>query len=397
MRFSSLGPGVLITAAFIGPGTLTLCTLAGTQMGLSLLWVVLLAVLLSIFIQQLVAQMAWKTELGLAEMLLQNTQHPILRIGLLFLVLTAILVGNAAYEGGNLAGAQLGFQSLVELPHFSLGSISISTSLLLLGLLAGGILWWGSTNLIKKILLAVVGVMSISFLIAALLVQPPFLELLKGLLLPQWPKEQIQLVVGLLGTTIVPYNLFLHAHLVQQQKQTGLSLSALRQDTQIAIGVGGLISMCIVIAASSMYGSSLQGISDLGSALVPLYGSAANTVIALGLLAAGMSSAITAPLAAGKVAAECFGWHPRSAKTRGVALFVLVIGLAVVATGWKPIQIIRLAQWANGLLLPLIAAFLFYLVLQQKRFLGLKTTTLVLLGGAVVVFLIFSLRSLGFL
>ena len=96
------------------------------------------------------------------------------------------------------------------------------------------------------------------FLITAIMVQPPLAELLKGLFIPQWPREQTQLVVGLLGTTIVPYNLFLHAHLVQQQKRTGLSLKALRRDTQIAIGLGGVISMCIVIAASGVYGTPLE-------------------------------------------------------------------------------------------------------------------------------------------
>ncbi|MEK9782492.1 MAG: divalent metal cation transporter, partial [Flavobacteriales bacterium] len=91
-RFATIGPGVLITAAFIGPGTLTLCTLAGTKMGLSLLWVVLLALLFSIFIQQLVAEMAWKKEMGLAQMLLRNAQYPFLKMAFLILILTAILV-----------------------------------------------------------------------------------------------------------------------------------------------------------------------------------------------------------------------------------------------------------------------------------------------------------------
>jgi len=395
-RFATIGPGVLITAAFIGPGTLTLCTLAGTKMGLSLLWVVLLALLFSIFIQQLIAEMAWKKEMGLAQMLLRNAQHPFLKMAFLILILTAILVGNAAYEGGNLAGAALGFDGLLGRSQLPLETISIPLGLLAIGVLAGAVLWWGTTQLIKKILLGVVVVMSISFLITAIMVQPPLAALLKGLFIPQWPREQTQLVVGLLGTTIVPYNLFLHAHLVQQQKRTGLSLKALRRDTQIAIGLGGVISMCIVIAASGVYGTPLESAADLGKALVPLYGNGAEEVIALGLFAAGLSSAITAPLAAGRVAAECFGWSTRSKKPRWVALIILGIGMAVVAFGWQPIQIIRVAQWANGLLLPLVGGFLFYLVLHQKKELEWSSATLVFLALAVLLFLLFSLRSLGF-
>ena len=52
--FKNLGPGPLIAAAFIGPGTVTLCTLAGVKFGMSLLWTLLIAVLASITLQSLV-------------------------------------------------------------------------------------------------------------------------------------------------------------------------------------------------------------------------------------------------------------------------------------------------------------------------------------------------------
>ena len=111
MAFATIGPGVLITAAFIGPERhLSTCrnkwdcpALGGAS-----------ALLFSIFIQQLVAEMAWKKEMGLAQMLLRNAQHPFLKMAFLILILTAILVGNAAYEGGNLAGAAIGFDGLLE-------------------------------------------------------------------------------------------------------------------------------------------------------------------------------------------------------------------------------------------------------------------------------------------
>ena len=142
-------------------------------MSLSLLWVVLLALLFSIFIQQLVAEMAWKKEMGLVQMLLRNAQHPFLKMAFLILILTAILVGNAAYEGGNLAGAALGFDGLLGRSQLPLETISIPLGLLAIGVLAGAVLWWGTTQLIKKILLGVVVVMSISFLITAIIRSMP--------------------------------------------------------------------------------------------------------------------------------------------------------------------------------------------------------------------------------
>ena len=58
----SIGPAALVTAAFIGPGTLTLCILAGVQHGFSLLWAMLLSVLITIFIQNTTARIAWTTQ-----------------------------------------------------------------------------------------------------------------------------------------------------------------------------------------------------------------------------------------------------------------------------------------------------------------------------------------------
>jgi len=49
--FSNLGPGPLIAAAFIGPGTITLCTLAGINYGMDLLWALLIAILAAMILQ----------------------------------------------------------------------------------------------------------------------------------------------------------------------------------------------------------------------------------------------------------------------------------------------------------------------------------------------------------
>ena len=51
--FKNLGPGPLIAAAFIGPGTVTLCTMAGIKYGMVLLWALLIAILASIVLQSM--------------------------------------------------------------------------------------------------------------------------------------------------------------------------------------------------------------------------------------------------------------------------------------------------------------------------------------------------------
>ena len=74
-----IGPAALITAAFIGPGTITLCILAGVTHGFSLLWAMLLSTLITIFIQNTAARIAWTTRKGLAQSSLQQSNHPYLK------------------------------------------------------------------------------------------------------------------------------------------------------------------------------------------------------------------------------------------------------------------------------------------------------------------------------
>jgi manganese transport protein len=397
LRKLQIGPGVLVTAAFIGPGTLTVCTLAGVRAGTQLLWVVVLATLITIFIQNIAARIAWNTGSGLATSMIKNTAQPLLRFFFLVLILAAILVGNTAYQGGNLSGAFLGFDKIVTLPSFSIGNQTFALRSLIIGVMAAWVLWKGNTRLIKNILLSVVLLMSASFLIAAILVQPNFMSLVKGLLLPQIPQGDWKLVVALLGTTIVPYNLFLHAALVKSKNSQITSLAALKRDTQYAVGIGGLISICIIIAASAVQGAEISSVTDLGKSLVPIYGNRAEYFVAFGLFAAGFSSAITAPLAAGYVAEECMQWSADSKKSKWVALLVLTIGLTMTLFELRPIEIIRLAQWANGLLLPLVGLFLWALMRKEQNRMQLRQTEQFIMGLIIVFFCVLTLRSLGFL
>jgi Mn2+/Fe2+ NRAMP family transporter len=397
LRKLQIGPGVLVTAAFIGPGTLTVCTLAGVRAGTQLLWVVVLATLITIFIQNIAARIAWNTGSGLATSMIKNTAQPLLRFFFLVLILAAILVGNTAYQGGNLSGAFLGFDKIVTLPSFSIGNQTFALRSLIIGVMAAWVLWKGNTRLIKNILLSVVLLMSASFLIAAILVQPNFMSLVKGLLLPQIPQGDWKLVVALLGTTIVPYNLFLHAALVKSKNSQITSLAALKRDTQYAVGIGGLISICIIIAASAVQGAEISSVTDLGKSLVPIYGNRAEYFVAFGLFAAGFSSASSAPVAAGYVAEECMQWSADSKKSKWVALLVLTIGLTMTLFELRPIEIIRLAQWANGLLLPLVGLFLWALMRKEQNRMQLRQTEQLIMGLIIVFFCVLTLRSLGFL
>lgn len=361
------GPATLVTAAFIGPGTVITASLAGANYGYALVWALLFSVFATMVLQEMAARLGIVTGRGLGENLRELVQQPLLRWPLLMLVVVAIVVGNAAYQGGNISGAALGAEALFA-NNSLIYTWGIATGVnlwaLLLGALAALILWFGQYKLIERCLIILVLLMSLAFIGTMVLTQPNLLALLQGALWPTMPDGAVLTVVALVGTTVVPYSLFLHAAAAAQKWprhgiDTKEALHAARQDIAIAIPLGGLISIAIVsTAASAFFGSKLQldNVAQLAQALTPLFGSAATWCLALGLMAAGLSSAITAPLAAAYALAGILG-KPLNLKQpvfRLTWLFIIICGVVLSSLGIKPVSIIWFAQVANGILLPII-------------------------------------------
>ena len=373
MKFKlSVGPAALVTAAFIGPGTLTLCIMAGVQHGYSLLWAMLLSTFITIFIQNTAARIAWTTRKGLAKSSLDQVSSPVLKLCLAALLIAAIFIGNAAYEAGNLSGALLGLKGLLGTTTFTVYGVDVLP--LLLGAVVAYLLLKGDLKWLKHLLVAIVVLMSISFLITAALTQPKLWEVLQGLFVPRINTDELLTIIGLLGTTVVPYNLFLHAAMVAESPN--LPFKELQRDTLIAVGLGGVVSLCIIIAAASVQGNSLANAADLGEALAPLYGSAAPVFMQFGFFAAGLTSALTAPMAAAFVVAECFQWSTKNWGYRITALLVLLVGIGFTLWGVVPLEIIRFAQIANGLLLPAIGLLLLFTVNNSSLMKGTKPSAL---------------------
>ena len=373
MKFKlSVGPAALVTAAFIGPGTLTLCIMAGVQHGYSLLWAMLLSTFITIFIQNTAARIAWTTRKGLAKSSLDQVSSPVLKLCLAALLIAAIFIGNAAYEAGNLSGALLGLKGLLGTTTFTVYGVDVLP--LLLGAVVAYLLLKGDLKWLKHLLVAIVVLMSISFLITAALTQPKLWEVLQGLFVPRINTDELLTIIGLLGTTVVPYNLFLHAAMVAESPN--LPFKELQRDTLIAVGLGGVVSLCIIIAAASVQGNSLANAADLGEALAPLYGSVAPVFMQFGFFAAGLTSALTAPMAAAFVVAECFQWSTKNWGYRITALLVLLVGIGFTLWGVVPLEIIRFAQIANGLLLPVIGLLLLFTVNNSSLMKGTKPSAL---------------------
>lgn len=362
------GPGFLVAAAFIGPGTVTTASLAGAGYGYTLAWAVVCAIIATLILQDMAARLGVQGGVGLGEALRSSISARFPRILIITLALTAIVFGNAAYQAGNLTGASMGLEALLGHDR--------KVWVLLCAVIAAGLLATGAYRWVERVLVFLVAVMSAVFILTVVRIGPDLGALLAGLLRPSIPAGSGLVVLALVGTTVVPYNLFLHASAVREKWRGVAGLEGVREarrDSFVAISLGGLVTLAILLTAVPLYLATLSvtGVADMAGQLEPLLGAWAGLAFALGLFAAGLTSAITAPLAAAWAAAGLLGWEAdmKSARFRLVWAAIILTGAGFAATGVRPVEAILAAQAANGLLLPLMAGFLLW-VMNQRGIMG---------------------------
>ena len=365
-RIKNVGPGALVAAAFIGPGTVTSCSVSGATAGYTLLWAMLLSVISVIIMQSMAARLGIISGMGLGEALRTKFTGTGARILIAILVIAAVFVGNIAYETGNLTGSILGIQAAVP-------ATANPTAKIVLALVLGGIafflLFSGNYQRVENILTALVVIMGVIFLICAFAAKPDWSAVLSGLFGFKVPDGgDWMTVAALMGTTVVPYNIYLHAASASTKwgkaDDKADAIANSRFDSVLSIGLGGIISMAIIICASATIhatGGTISSGADMAKALTPLLGNWATVIFGIGLFAAGISSALTAPLAAAFASSGILGWGEDMKKGRFKVFWIIVLAFGIFATctlGASPTEIILFAQAANALLLPITGILL---------------------------------------
>jgi manganese transport protein len=350
----------VIAAAFIGPGTVTTAAGAGSDFRFALAWALLFSIFACLVLQEASGRITVLTGKELGEAIRGRFGGSGWGRSVPFLAALGIILGCAAFEAGNLLGGVAGLRLIVD--------ASPATLTLIAGVAAALLLATGNIKWIARIAGALVAVMGVAFLVTAVRLGPDLGELLQGLLVPRIPVGGTVLVLGLIGTTVVPYNLFLGSALARDCK-----IEEMRWGLAVAIIGGGVISLGVLIVGSAL-GGGLE-YERLAAVLGDRLGRGAGASLAIGLFAAGFTSAVTAPLAAALTARSLLGekddpkWMEHSLRYRAVWLGVLVVGMAFGIADVRPIPVIILAQAFNGLLLPLVAVFL-WIAMNDRDLLG---------------------------
>ncbi|MEY4134843.1 MAG: hypothetical protein RL386_1193, partial [Bacteroidota bacterium] len=224
----------IISAAFIGPGTVTMTSKAGALFGADLLWALTFSIVSTIILQETSARLSIASGKNLGAIIALRMQGKPGAAKLLYFIFGALVFGCVAYEAGNLLGAVAGLGLFL--------SFSRPLLTLIVGFLCGILLWMGSLRQIARFMGALVAAMGIAFAFSAVYTPVAGSEIVSHAIVPSIPRGSALLIIGLVGTTIVPYNLFLGSGIGYGQK-----IWEMRWGITIAVAIGGLISGAILL------------------------------------------------------------------------------------------------------------------------------------------------------
>lgn len=377
----------VISAAFIGPGTVTTSASAGAGYGINLIWVLVLSTFVCIVLQVNVTRLTIESGITIGELMITYlSKHLYIPIALGI----SIVFGCAAYQAGNLLGAALGVSIIFKVDQ--------KWILLLIVLLASTMLWFGSIKIVVRILGLVVALMGIVFIVIGFSIDFSLSEIIHKSFTPNIPMGSEILVMGLIGTTIVPYNLFLGSGLSKGQKLSTSTFGLI-----LAITVGGMISIAILLVGTLVM--EPFSFEKLSAELVYKLGRWANLLLGIGLFSAGFTSSMTAPIAAVFTMQSIFPGIAKlksqdSKSYRAIWMFVMLTGLIFGFLNINPIPAIILAQAVNGIILPFVAVFILFVVASRTKMEGNKgafsTVLLSLVVSLIVSIGAFNLLKLFF-
>ncbi len=352
----SLGPGAIVVATIIGPGTVTTCTLAGVNYKYALIWAAIFAVIAAAILQLISTRIGIASGKGLAVLIHDEFKGTPWAIVFAVIVTLCIGLGNTAFECGNFSGAVLGIRTIIDLPTWLWATI--------LAVIVFILVWIGKYKIIEKFMTALVFIMCVMFLITAIAVKPNLGEIFKGMV-PNIPKGAALVAMGVVGTTVIPNLLFMHSQLSATKWDGKDKDNALREstfDTIFNMIMAAVITISVIITGATLYNSgiTISSGADMAKQLEPLLGSWAKYVFGFGLFGAGITSALSGPISAAYAIGGILGWKVdlKSWKYRIIYIIVILFGFIATATGKNPVTIILLAQTFNGIMLPLSAGIL---------------------------------------
>lgn len=386
MLLAILGPGLITASADNDAPGIATYSVAGSRYGYGFLWILVWITVGEVVVQETSARMGAVTGKGLTDLIRER-----FGVRLSLLVMAGLLFANLGTTAAQFAGVAasvelLGISRYIAVPLAALGVWFLVTR--------------GSYRRVEKVLLGL-SLYAVAYIVSAILVRPPWGEVVQHAVVPSLKLETPYLlaVLATVGTTITPWAAVYMQASVADKGVTMVDYKNTRLDVVFGAAVGNVVSGFIIICTAATlfaHGISVESAEQAAMALAPVAGRWAELLFGVGLLGASLLAASVLPLATTYAVCEAFGWE------RGVdrrpdeapafyGLYTAQVALSaaiVLIPGLKLFPLMWLSQVANAVLLPVVLILMLKLANDRsilKTWTNSKAANAVTIGLTVLV------------
>jgi manganese transport protein len=353
---SYLGPGFIISVAYMDPGNWATNISGGAKFGPTLLWVIVLASFMAMGIQIVAAKLGIATGKGVAQLCRERFSRRTVII-----LWAAAELAMIATDMAEIIGAAIGFSLIFSLPLWAGAILAGASSFALLGVRTAhkrGFRW------VELVIMSFVGIIALAFVFEMVLAKPTSQQIADGLV-PGIPNSSaLYIAIGILGATVMPHSVYLHPYIVQDRRSRliedeGDTEEVHRRhyvlesvDTVIALfGAMFVNAAMLIVAAAALQGTGIETLNEAYVTLTGVFGANSSLAFGIALIAAGLSSSLVATMA-GQTVMDGFldlninVWIRRSV--------TLAPSLAIVMAGFDPTSVLVASQVALSFELPFV-------------------------------------------
>lgn len=390
----SLGPGAIMAASIIGPGTVTTASTQGASYGYTSLWLILVSCVIAYFFQEPGSRIA----IGLnKDMMIGIREHMGKKTAILLYVV--VLVGSLAFQAGNVSGATM------ALTYFFPGTSAVMWAVAISAV--GCVIYLANKfSLVENVNQILIILMVLAFVITAFASGPSIGDLFTEGFSFHIPGGNATLALSLLATTVCP-NLVLgfSAFTLAKYGKTDDPARAIKMSNfglGFNMAVAFFITSAIVICAGTVLhpqGITISSAGEMAGQLVPILGRFAGVFFALGLFAAAFSSVLYHITLQERLLPKALGLdpNPKAIHNRLITAAVLLVPILIIAfSGSSPVSLIITAQALNGFALPLVFIISWKLT-SDKKFMGEFVNTKaqnIIFGIVTALTLVFAINAL---
>lgn len=389
-----LGPAFIASIAYIDPGNFATNIQAGSQFGYKMLWVIVLANLMAMVLQNLSAKLGISTGKNLPELCRDHFPNWVTFTMWVFSEIAAMATDLAEFLGASLA-----IHLLVGLPMFYATLLTGVATYLILTLDRFGF------RPLEKFIAAFALLIGGCYLIETILSKPDVSQITYHMIVPWLGSQQsIVLAAGIIGATVMPHAIYLHSGLMQKRivprnEKEALEIHRFSTiEVIIAMSFAGFVNLAMMyMAAAFFFSTGHQQVADIQTAyqsLTPLLGSAAASVFLVSLLSSGVSSSVVGTMAGQIIMQGFVGFTIPIWLRRVITMLPTVV---IVALGVDPTKTLIMSQVVLSIVLPIPIVALIYFTsrkdimgaLVNKRFVTILSSAFAVLIIALNLILLY--------